>query len=211
MVAYSFQKRFADAVLAGLEPGPWRPGMKRWTLRHDRRRHARPGEAVQLYTGMRTRSCRLLGRAQCQAVVPVLIGWDDAGRWTIDLDFTAHVDDLRVIAEWPWIPAPLRDLVEQASVGREPEDGAPLGLDDEALDRFARADGFTSAAEMEAFFIEGTPDRRRYPALGWGMWLITWSPPHGDPADPDEADADAEEAAVSAELQRRLAALDRRR
>lgn len=46
MVAYSFQKRFAPPIIAGT---------KRGTIRGLRKRHARMGEAVQLYSGMRTR------------------------------------------------------------------------------------------------------------------------------------------------------------
>lgn len=52
MVAYSFRPQFAEpiATLA-----------KRQTVRAiGKRRHARPGEPVQLYTGMRTRQCRKL-------------------------------------------------------------------------------------------------------------------------------------------------------
>jgi len=51
MVAYSFHKMFAEPV-ASLR--------KRQTIRAERRRHARPGEPVQLYTAMRTRQCRKL-------------------------------------------------------------------------------------------------------------------------------------------------------
>jgi hypothetical protein len=51
MVAYSFKSFFAPQIIAGL---------KCQTVRADRRRHARPGEAVQLYTGMRTRACHKL-------------------------------------------------------------------------------------------------------------------------------------------------------
>lgn len=76
MVAYSFKMRFAPPILLGLELGPLVAGMKRQTIRADRRRHARPGEEVQLYTGMRTRSCRLLGRPRCTAVeaIRLLLG-----------------------------------------------------------------------------------------------------------------------------------------
>lgn len=49
MVAYSFKKRFEESI---------RSGLKTHTLRNDRKRHARPGEFVQLYVGMRTRYCR---------------------------------------------------------------------------------------------------------------------------------------------------------
>ena len=49
MVAYSFKKLFVPAIEAG---------RKRHTIRAERKRHARPGEAVQLYYAMRTRQCR---------------------------------------------------------------------------------------------------------------------------------------------------------
>lgn len=62
MVAYSFQSRFIEPILAG---------SKRQTIRADRRRHARAGEELQLYAGMRTRHCRLIARASCQSVTPV--------------------------------------------------------------------------------------------------------------------------------------------
>lgn len=71
MVAYSFKQRFAPQIIAGLQTGPLVVGMKRQTIRADRKRHARPGEELQLYTGMRTRSCQLLGRTTCTAVAPV--------------------------------------------------------------------------------------------------------------------------------------------
>lgn len=64
MVAYSFQKQFAAPILSG---------RKSHTIRAPRKRHARPGEALQLYTGMRTKHCRLVARAMCEAVVPVII------------------------------------------------------------------------------------------------------------------------------------------
>lgn len=51
MVAYSFHKIFAPQVEATT---------KRQTIRGQRRRHARPGEALQLYHGMRTTQCRKL-------------------------------------------------------------------------------------------------------------------------------------------------------
>lgn len=51
MVAYSFQKRFAGLV---------ETGVKTQTIRGHRKRHARPGEPIQLYAGMRTKACRKL-------------------------------------------------------------------------------------------------------------------------------------------------------
>lgn len=71
MVAYSFQAQFAD---------PIRMGGKRQTVRAPRLgrgRHARPGEALQLYTGMRTRQCRLIARATCEEAAPITLVFND--------------------------------------------------------------------------------------------------------------------------------------
>lgn len=63
MVAYSFKARFEAPILART---------KRQTIRAvGKRRHAREGEELQLYTGMRTRSCRLLGLALCESTRPI--------------------------------------------------------------------------------------------------------------------------------------------
>lgn len=52
MVAYNFQTRFADQISAGT---------KTQTIRAiGKRRHAREGERLQIYTGMRTKVCRKL-------------------------------------------------------------------------------------------------------------------------------------------------------
>ena len=60
MVAYSFKKRFAEPILAGT---------KRQTIRaHGKRRHARPGDDLQLYVAQRTKHCRLVARAKCATV-----------------------------------------------------------------------------------------------------------------------------------------------
>jgi len=68
MVAYSFKARFADPIIGGT---------KVQTIRAHRKRHARPGEELQLYVGMRTRQCRLIGRRLCTNVLPVFIRFDD--------------------------------------------------------------------------------------------------------------------------------------
>ncbi|MBR0693603.1 hypothetical protein [Bradyrhizobium lablabi] len=66
MVAYSFRRRFVD---------PIRSGAKRQTIRAvGKRRHARPGETVQLYSGMRTKQCIKIGDARCIYVQPMWIG-----------------------------------------------------------------------------------------------------------------------------------------
>lgn len=66
MVAYSFQRRFCDDV-AGL--------ITRQTIRAERKRHARLGEPVQLYFGMRTKHCRKLVDPDpiCTGVWPIVI------------------------------------------------------------------------------------------------------------------------------------------
>ena len=67
MVAYGLKSRFAEPILAGT---------KRQTIRAiGKRRHARPGETLQLYTGMRTKHCRLIMKAECEAVLSVVIDW----------------------------------------------------------------------------------------------------------------------------------------
>lgn len=78
MVAYSFQRMFVAPIRVGLgtygdvAPAPW---PKRHTIRADRRRHARPGEIVQLYCGQRTRSCYLIGTARCTRVERIRLGF----------------------------------------------------------------------------------------------------------------------------------------
>lgn len=68
MVAYSFKKHFAEPIVAG---------RKRQTLRDDRKRHARVGETLQLYTGMRTKHCRMIGTATCLAVSRIRLDFED--------------------------------------------------------------------------------------------------------------------------------------
>jgi hypothetical protein len=63
MVAYSFQKQFAAPILERTKGG---------TIRAiGRRRHARPGDALQLYTAMRTKHCKLISRETCLATAPI--------------------------------------------------------------------------------------------------------------------------------------------
>lgn len=90
MVAYNFQRQFADAVESG---------RKRQTIRAPRKdgRHAKPGDKLQLYTGMRTKSCRNLKDAVCHDACPILIEADKI--WTFqpqelhtDLDAWAKLD-----------------------------------------------------------------------------------------------------------------------
>lgn len=60
MVAFNFQKQFAEDVESG---------KKRHTIRaRGKRREPIVGEELQLYTGMRTKQCRLLKRTVCKLV-----------------------------------------------------------------------------------------------------------------------------------------------
>lgn len=69
MVAYNFQAKFADAV---------EHGTKSQTVRAQRKdgRHARPGDPLQLYTGMRTKACRKLRDAVCHDACVIVIEAD---------------------------------------------------------------------------------------------------------------------------------------
>lgn len=62
MVAFNFKAQFADDVERRI---------KRQTIRQKRR--CRPGDALQLYTGMRTRKCRKLLDAVCTEVDEISI------------------------------------------------------------------------------------------------------------------------------------------
>jgi hypothetical protein len=81
LVAYSFKKRFVVPIRAGLGlDAPAIPTVrpKRQTIRAiGKRRHARPGEQLQLYQGMRTPDCFLIGRARCTTVPAVTIYLSD--------------------------------------------------------------------------------------------------------------------------------------
>lgn len=64
MPAYNFQARFVEAIL---------DGSKMQTIRRRRKRPTRSGDVLKLYTGMRTKQCRLLKVADCTSVVPIKI------------------------------------------------------------------------------------------------------------------------------------------
>ena len=79
MVAYSFQPMFVDPIRVGL--GLLKPKKvirpKRQTIRAaGRKRHARPGEIVQLYTRMRTPQCEKIGEGRCTGVAPIILVLD---------------------------------------------------------------------------------------------------------------------------------------
>lgn len=84
MVAYSFKQRFVQPIRVGLSSVSlsFDCPPKRQTIRaHGKRRHARPGETLQLYRGMRTRQCFKIGDARCTDVKSITIKFDDVVFW----------------------------------------------------------------------------------------------------------------------------------
>jgi hypothetical protein len=164
MVAYSFQKRFVSHVQAGLERGPWLPGMKRHTLRRHRNgrgRHAAPEQVLQLYTAMRTKHCRLIGRAVCRASFHVQLLWD-CGELSI--------------RRAPGSAAP-RSYVRQLApiVQRMIDEPSGKHFVGDDMDEFARTDGFQDREEMARYFEAPDPSETAW----FPMVLIAWAP--GEP------------------------------
>lgn len=115
MVAYSFNKGFVPSIESG---------RKRQTIRAPRRRHVRIGEQLQLYTGMRTKACRLIR----DDVVCVGLG---------EVRF-----DLRPLADQaePGSARELARLLAERRVSLE-VNGIPIETEFDQ-DAFAAADGF---------------------------------------------------------------------
>lgn len=75
MVAYSFRKTFKAPIRLGLTD-PASPFAKLQTIRGHRKRHARVGEPIQLYSGMRTKYCeKIIPDPICTGVVDDLHIW----------------------------------------------------------------------------------------------------------------------------------------
>lgn len=65
MVAYSYQRRFAPLIKLGI---------KTQTIRGPRNRHARPGELIQHYTGLRTKAAaKICSDTRCVRVDPITL------------------------------------------------------------------------------------------------------------------------------------------
>ena len=71
LVAYNFKQQFVTPILVGT---------KRQTIRAPRKRHARRGETIQLYTAQRTKYCRAIGTATCQIVCAVMLDFTTDNR-----------------------------------------------------------------------------------------------------------------------------------
>lgn len=119
MVAYSFKRRFVE---------PIRAGTKRQTIRMPRRgrsRHARVGELVQLYCGLRTSGCFKILEADpiCMKIKPLRLQISDT-------------NPPRLYALW-------EESAEHDQRVHQVGD----------LDAFARVDGFDSALDMAKFWL----------------------------------------------------------
>lgn len=106
MVAYNFMSQFAPKI---------EDGSKLHTVRaNGKRRHARAGEALQLYTGMRQPGCRLLKEVPCIGSWPCHLPVSEANgplMWSINHQVLSvfHMEqfakndgfpDLYAMAEW---------------------------------------------------------------------------------------------------------------
>lgn len=145
MVAYSFKSRFVPMIAAG---------MKRQTIRAARKRHARPGEPVQVYQAMRTRHCRKILDPDpvCTDVAPIAIHFDYDGSIT-------RISIRRYPTGWD-------------------EPGGWMDINPHKLDAFAQADGFADLSGMSAFWRQehGGGGALAY----WSGVLIQWA--QGGPA-----------------------------
>jgi hypothetical protein len=114
MVAYSFQPEFCQAIVNRA---------KTQTIRAERRRHAKPGEQLQLYRGMRTAHCRkIIPDPVCTVVERIRI-------WVPDRVTSGDKSPFEF--EFP----------DRPPAGRLPIDG-----------EFAYRDGFGSVGDMLRFW-----------------------------------------------------------
>jgi hypothetical protein len=97
VVAINFKPEWVPAIL---------DGSKRQTIRRTAR--CKAGDELQLYTGQRTKDCRLLGTAICQHVETITIADDylSAGYYRIpsgDAHHLAEIDgfaDIEAMRDW---------------------------------------------------------------------------------------------------------------
>jgi len=123
MVAYNFKKQFAPLVES------WE---KRQTIRaNGKRRHARPGDALQLYTGQRTKHCRKLiaDNPICYEVVPIRMQKVSVHE---DTSYILRIGCIRIDVDGQII-APMQ------------------------VHQLAKADGFESTEKFLAFFADRLP------------------------------------------------------
>jgi len=64
MPAYNFQEQFVPMIL---------DGQKSHTIRRRRKHPTKVGDKLMLYTGMRTKQCKLIVMTECVKVEPIMI------------------------------------------------------------------------------------------------------------------------------------------
>lgn len=87
MAAYSFNKQFVSAIHDRTKTGTIR------AFRAAPSRNARDGEAIQIYTGMRTKYVTLQGRAICQQAKLVWLNLGDGAVYYPNQDNRLHLED----------------------------------------------------------------------------------------------------------------------
>ena len=149
MVAYSFMEQFQRPILQGT---------KRHTLRAPRTgraRHARVGDELQLYFGLRTKACRRLGTAHCAERRPVLL-------------LTRLVQGRLRREVWLGDPG---DIWPVACPEEIPSGSARLTP--AQLRQFVAADGFPRVSEFWTHWQRQAPQLRQ-PAGQVSLELIGW-------------------------------------
>lgn len=85
MPALSFQNQFVPMI---------EDGTKHHTIRRKRKSPIKVGDVLYLYTGMRTKQCKLIKDVHCSSVVPVVI-YPNLGRVVLDGRMLSLDDTLR--------------------------------------------------------------------------------------------------------------------
>jgi len=138
MVAFNFMPQFADDVQFG---------RKTQTIRQKQK--CKVGDKIQLYTGQRTKQCRLLGNAVCTAVESVSLGESEIKHQGIRRWLQYNFDGGRGF----W----------QLICGLTDPDGS-------GIEQFAKDDGFKNSDDMFQFFA----DKYTLPFIGFlHKWELT--------------------------------------
>lgn len=141
MVAYSFKNFFVPQIVTGI---------KCQTVRADRKRHAQIGEAIQLYEGMRTKSCRkIIPDVLCAARKHIAIEWRSGSFVRVEIEGCSLDDNaIEIFARYD---------------GFAPEHINGLALD---------LDGKTARLNMEMFWISNHPGTHVFEGV-----LLAWAKP----------------------------------
>ncbi len=91
MVAYNFEKRFAPAIESGAKTNTIRKTGKRT--------HAKPGDSIQLYIGMRTKSCEKIVEDRvclCRRAIVIKVAANFISSITLDGESVEDLDSFAV-------------------------------------------------------------------------------------------------------------------